>query len=376
MSPPEDDGRTVPSAVRRLFRLCAVLCLALTIGVSLWPFDFQTRCRDCPNGVRIASEYGGLGFPRIGMVVDETAGPMLHSRLAEASGITIAIHARSETIFQGGPARIISLSDGASLRNFTLGEHRGGIVLRIRTPVTGANGSDPQTIADGVVSTTTPRLFVATYDGAVFRIYADGVLEAERRLAAGAFDGWTPGFRLYYGNEATGDRPWRGHLLDAAVYDRALKPDQVSRMRPEDLATPTPDRILHLASRCPPSDPSETDNGTTFGSCFAPSRFENEHSWDVLRLSTRAPSDYAQNALSWLPLGFLLALSGSPWLRRWRMPAAIALASLIVGVEIIQSGLFSRTSALLDAVFAMLGAFAGATLGHRVLPVLKRRFKS
>lgn len=41
---------------------------------------------------------------------------------------------------QGGPARILSSSASPLLRNFTLGEEYGVLVLRIRTPWTGENG--------------------------------------------------------------------------------------------------------------------------------------------------------------------------------------------------------------------------------------------
>ena len=44
---------------------------------------------------------------------------------------------------------------------------------------------------------------------------------------------WDPTFRLVLGNEATGDRPWRGQLLDVALYDRILGPGEIHAIMAE-----------------------------------------------------------------------------------------------------------------------------------------------
>jgi len=44
---------------------------------------------------------------------------------------------------------------------------------------------------------------------------------------------WDGEFPLILGNEATGDRPWQGDISLAAVYNGALKPDQIKNLCPE-----------------------------------------------------------------------------------------------------------------------------------------------
>lgn len=58
---------------------------------------------------------------------------------SEAFAIEVAV--ASATAEQGGPARIVSFSIGPLLRNFTLGQELGALVVRVRTPSTGSNGT-------------------------------------------------------------------------------------------------------------------------------------------------------------------------------------------------------------------------------------------
>ena len=67
---------------------------------------------------------------------------------------------RSDT--QSGPTRIVTFSRGAYLRNVTLGQDSTALVIRIRTPLMGLNGSDyelhiPDAIEKGVVTDVRAR---------------------------------------------------------------------------------------------------------------------------------------------------------------------------------------------------------------------------
>ena len=41
---------------------------------------------------------------------------------------------------------------------------------------------------------------------------------------------WDPTFPLILGNEGTGDRPWRGRILELSIADRALSEEEVNRL--------------------------------------------------------------------------------------------------------------------------------------------------
>jgi len=59
------------------------------------------------------------------------------------------------------------------------------------------------------------------------RLYVDGALAAEGERP-GDFGTWSPDYPLLVGNENTDDRQWNGVIHLAAVYSRALQPDEVA----------------------------------------------------------------------------------------------------------------------------------------------------
>ncbi len=60
------------------------------------------------------------------------------------------------------------------------------------------------------------------------RLYLDAGEQATGEIT-GDFSNWDAGFRLAMANELTKDRPWRGQLYLAAVYDRALASEEVEQ---------------------------------------------------------------------------------------------------------------------------------------------------
>lgn len=107
----------------------------------------------------------------------ETEAPAEHltQRIIETSQFTLGATIASIDTAQAGPARIISLSQGPSYRNFTLGQSGSSLVFRLRTPHTGPNGTRPHLIAPDVFSDTTPHDLIISYDGSVIRLYVDRV---------------------------------------------------------------------------------------------------------------------------------------------------------------------------------------------------------
>jgi hypothetical protein len=346
---------------RRAFAALLGLCAAAVATLALWPFDLQAPCTLCRNGAEIVPGVPGFAFPRDGLVLDPGAGPELSRRLAGAKGFTVVALARSDGLLQRGPARIASLSRGPSARNFTIGQERTRLVLRVRTPLTGVNGAAPATEAAFAMWPGETRLLAATYDGAAFRIHVDGALLAEHRLAAGGFGGWDPDATLLFGNETSGDRPWHGHLHDLAVYDRALDAAEVRALPKDDLAGGGGGRdpVYHLASRCPTGAARETSEGLRVGHCLIPAEYRNDHGWKTLAAGRRQASDYLFNFLLWLPPG-ALAAAAAGWRRRRLALLLAAGAALAAGLEIGQAGLFSRTSSLHDLLAALAGLAAGA----------------
>ncbi|MCF6155188.1 MAG: VanZ family protein [Candidatus Brocadia sp.] len=106
-----------------------------------------------------------------------TAAPAeyLTERIMKHSQFTLIVTVTTADTTQSGPARIVSLSADPSCRNFTLAQQGSDLVFRLRTPLTGRNGTNPESIVHNVFSTTKPHKLVITYDGSILTIYVDDV---------------------------------------------------------------------------------------------------------------------------------------------------------------------------------------------------------
>ena len=70
-------------------------------------------------------------------------------------------------------ARIVSLSFDHTHRNLTLGQWGHDLVVRMRNPLVGENGSDPALRVRNVFRRPGPRRLLVTYDDAELRVYVD-----------------------------------------------------------------------------------------------------------------------------------------------------------------------------------------------------------
>ncbi len=106
----------------------------------------------------------------------ETSGPasFLSENIEKRSAFTILLALRSENMRQGGPGRILSISDSPGARNLTIGQDGSNLVVRLRTPVTGENGNQPSMLFPGVFTDTRPHTLLITYKPPFLRLYIDG----------------------------------------------------------------------------------------------------------------------------------------------------------------------------------------------------------
>lgn len=340
-----------------------IIVLGATVFANLWPFDFQWPCRDCANGARFVEGPGaGIVFDSPGMVRDPEGGTLLHNALAGRREVTVVATVTSHRLLQRGPARIVSFSDGAALRNITLGQSNATLALRLRTPLTGPNGNDPQIEAPGAIRPGRRQVLVSTYDGAVFRMGAASGPTATP-LAAGPLKDWDPGFALIFGNETTGDRPWLGRIEDVAIYDRSLGDAEIAAYLDPQVPVHLPGLIYRLADRCPATAPPERVGGDLRrGTCLLPVRYDNGYDWKILDLTLRPPSDYLLSALIWTPLGVLAFGLAAPR----HAPPAVALTLLVLTVEMAQVLVYSRTSSAHDLLAAWIGIVLAAMLVRRL----------
>jgi VanZ family protein len=107
----------------------------------------------------------------------------------QQNALTVVARIVPATTDQRGPARIVSFSADTQHRNFDLGQEGRRLVFRVRTPVSGENGSRQQFETTPMLRAGKPATIVATYDGRVARVYVDGRLCGRRNFAAAASAG-------------------------------------------------------------------------------------------------------------------------------------------------------------------------------------------
>jgi hypothetical protein len=145
----------------------------------------------------------------------------LNSVLKASNAMTLEAWFKPANTTQGGPARIVSLSQDKYLRNLTLGQESSSYDLRLRTTSTDTNGKPNKTSAAGTVTTALTHLVYTRNSSGFVKLYINGV-EQLNSTVGGDFSNWADTYRLILGNELTGDRPWLGRLHRVAIYDHAF----------------------------------------------------------------------------------------------------------------------------------------------------------
>jgi hypothetical protein len=107
------------------------------------------------------------------------------NRFASHNELSVEAWIASADLAQSGPARIVSYSQDANHRNFTLGQQQGNVVFRLRTPISGPNGTQPELMTshqplEGAIQ----QHLVATFRDGVERLYVDGIEQGTAVLHA------------------------------------------------------------------------------------------------------------------------------------------------------------------------------------------------
>ena len=177
------------------------------------------HCRAVARGRAVFGRFYEMDLGGGAVVAEETDEALLEA--CKASGeLTLEATITPGNVTQGGPARIVTFSEGSGARNFTLGQEGATVLLRLRTPNTGEQGSNPQTDLFEVEAGRTYHVVVSYRPGSL-SCYVDGkrVLETDR--VSGDFSNWEP-MHLLFGDEWDGGRDWSGKLEGVAIYSRAV----------------------------------------------------------------------------------------------------------------------------------------------------------
>jgi|GEM_PF-193999 len=175
---------------------------------------------------------GGLRFNTSNRAVSVTTTEKIVAACQATGELTVEAWIVPAAAVQGGPARIVTASNGATARNFTLGQGQSnGLAaaryeMRLRTTATDLNGLPSISTPPGSAAETLQHVvFVRQADGSV-RIYLNAALSASGTVG-GTLTNWNPGYYLALGNENNLERPWLGEFRLVAIYGRALSPAEV-----------------------------------------------------------------------------------------------------------------------------------------------------
>ena len=143
--------------------------------LAAWDESFQIAAGDEVGGARrYVGEASAVqicaGEGRERLCAGPDAPPATRASLvmiAERSQIVeVEADVRSASSTQSGPTRIVTFSRGPFDRNITLGQEGESLVLRLRTPMNGANGREYELISHSVLSLGVPTSIRVRYDHA------------------------------------------------------------------------------------------------------------------------------------------------------------------------------------------------------------------
>lgn len=140
--------------------------------------------------------------------------------------LTIEAWVRPQNLDQDGPARIVTLSDNSTNRNFTLGQERNRIETRVRTQKTDNNGLPSTDGRNGSLKAELSHVVYSLQSDGRARIFVNGQMVGERNVG-NDLSKWDGSYKLALGNEFTGGRLWKGTYYLVAIYSQELDPPEV-----------------------------------------------------------------------------------------------------------------------------------------------------
>jgi hypothetical protein len=158
---------------------------------------------------------------------DKPAAKIINS-VRKTGEITIEAWIRPARTDLTGPARIVTLSQHSTERNFTLGQEGTQFEARLRTTKTSNNGIPAlRSVRNSLAVKITHVIYTRDRAGRT-RVYVDGRQSAEGKTA-GNTSNWNGSFRLALADELSGGRPWQGTYHLVAIYNRSLSPQEVTQ---------------------------------------------------------------------------------------------------------------------------------------------------
>jgi hypothetical protein len=199
-----------------------------------------------------ASGYLTVNSPVL--IATPSGAARLYDAIVPYGNITLEAWVQPAAAVQNGPAAIMTMAADYNTRCFTLGQGltapQSAACYNARLRATGTNSAgEPAVVTpDGSAATALQHVVYTREGSSAVSMYLNGA-----QVATGIHEGllyeniWDANDRLALANEVIGGRPWLGRYYLAAIYNRALSSDEVSRnftVGANPTTTPRAPRIL------------------------------------------------------------------------------------------------------------------------------------
>jgi len=177
---------------------------------------------------------GALRFTSPTIAQSQGSPARLSQAIVSSKALTLEAWIEPANTTQDGPARILTLSNGSHLRNFTLGQGlwdgqpSDTFNVRLRTTATDEDGMPLLTTGAGAATTSLQHVVYTRDAAGKARIYVNSQLKVEGTVG-GDLSNWASTYGLALGNEIGAERPWLGSMALVAIYDRALSGAEVGQ---------------------------------------------------------------------------------------------------------------------------------------------------
>ena len=184
------------------------------------------RCTVQPRGQATTDDRGAMVLGKGGMLA-QGADAALLAACRRSNQVSIEALVTPQDAAQTGPARLVTFSADPYNRNLTLGQEGEWLVVRLRTPRTGANGMNPEVRLARVAGGRTYHLIVAYAPGRLVG-YVDGKRVLDTDAVQGDLSNWAD-MHLLFGDEWQDARLWAGRLEGIAIHSRVIGAEEAAK---------------------------------------------------------------------------------------------------------------------------------------------------
>lgn len=358
--------------------IALILYLSFLALMLFYPYKISNPSSNVRTNVHSLPESNGIEIATVSALRSFTPPERLYNALLKGNGITLEIWLTTKNNRQTGPARIISFSYNKYLRDLTLGQEGGNLILRLRTEKTDFNGM-PELVVNDVFVPNLLQHIVVSYDWSEESIYVFVDNQLKTKYHAGRISNWDTSYMMVIGNEATGNRPWFGKIYKMAIYDRTLSHREILQNYQAGIADTSGRTVPALHRLGGPVALYLFDEGKgdivrdrsglkpaldiqipreiqVNNKVFLRAPYQN------FVLNTHTMKDVLLNTGCFIPLGFLLhaVMKRKSRTSLRAMGAVIILGVLFtISVESIQYFIESRSSSLTDVINNTIGMMLG-----------------